>query len=51
MADQKLKVEMIHSIEQLQLSHQLIHALDDAQQAETVVTAVNCLKHFTEQWH
>lgn len=51
MADQKLKVEMIRSIEQLQLSTQLIHALDDAQLAENVTQAVTCLKHMREQWH
>lgn len=51
MADQKRKIEIIRSIEQLQLSHQLIHALEDAQQAETVAIAIKSLKHFTEQWY
>ena len=51
MKDQKQKVEMIRSIEQLQLSNQLVQALDDIHQAETVIRAVNCLKYMTEQWH
>ncbi|WP_167374972.1 hypothetical protein [Acinetobacter piscicola] len=51
MKDQKRKVEMIRSIEQLQLSNQLIQALDDAQLAENVVKAINCLKHMSNQWH
>ena len=51
MKDQKHKIEMIRSIEQLQLPTQLIQALDDAQQAENVVNAINHLKHMTYQWH
>ena len=49
--DQKHKIEMIRSIEQLQLPTQLIQALDDAQLAENVVNAINHLKHMTNQWH
>ena len=51
MKDQKYKVEVIRSIEQLQLPNHLIQALNDAQQAECVVNAVNCLKSMTNQWH
>ena len=51
MKDQKHKIEMIRSIEQLQLPTQLIQALDDAQLAENVVNAINHLKHMTHQWH
>lgn len=51
MKDQKYKVEVIRSIEQLQLPSHLIQALNDAQQAECVVNAVNCLKIMTNQWH
>lgn len=51
MKDQKHKIEMIRSIEQLQLPTQLIQALDDAQQAENVVNAINHLKYMTHQWH
>ncbi len=35
---------MIHSIEQLQLSNHLIHALDDAIQAENIVKALLSLE-------
>jgi len=51
MKDQKHKIEMIRSIEQLQLPTQLIQALDDAQLAENVVNAINHLKYMTNQWH
>ncbi|MEG0487107.1 MAG: hypothetical protein RR575_04135 [Acinetobacter sp.] len=51
MKDQKHKIEMIRSIEQLQLPDQLIQALDDAQLAENVVNAINYLKHISNQWH
>lgn len=51
MKDQKYKVEVIRSIEQLQLPNHLIQALNDAQQAEYVVNAVNSLKSMTNQWH
>ena len=51
MKDQKRKVEVIRSIEQLQLPNQLIQALDDAQLAENVVHAINYLKNMSHQWH
>lgn len=51
MKDQKYKVEVIRSIEQLQLPNHLIQALNDAQQAECVANAVNSLKSMTNQWH
>ena len=51
MTDQQHKVEMIRSIEQLQLPNHLIQALDDAQQADNIVQAINCLKHISHQWH
>ncbi|MCG2607984.1 MULTISPECIES: hypothetical protein [unclassified Acinetobacter] len=51
MADQKRKLETIRSIENLQLSNVLIRGLDDAQQAETIVEAINSLQELTEQWN
>lgn len=51
MIDQIRKTEMIRSIEDLQLSHHLIWALDDVQQAESIVEAVASLQGLTEQWN
>lgn len=51
MTDLKHKVEMIRSIENLQLSTDLIHALNDAQQAEYVVEAVNSLQNLVQHWN
>ncbi|WP_264821262.1 hypothetical protein [Acinetobacter shaoyimingii] len=42
---------MIRRIESLQLSPALISALDDAQQAEDIVTAVHTLLHYSQQWN
>ncbi len=50
MTDQKYKLEMIRSIENLQLSETWIHALDDAEQALDVIKAIDILKNFAEQW-
>lgn len=46
MTDQKLKVEMIRSIEELQLPNELIDALNDAKLAENVSTALTYLKKY-----
>ncbi|MDQ9023222.1 hypothetical protein RFI02_19160 [Acinetobacter sichuanensis] len=51
MTDQKLKVEMIRSIEELQLPNELIDALNDAKLTENVSTALTYLKNITQQWH
>lgn len=51
MTDLKRKVEMIRSIKKLQLSKDLITALDDAQQAEYVVEAINSLQKLEQQWN
>ncbi|MEJ2898331.1 hypothetical protein [Acinetobacter sp. NS-4] len=51
MADQKRKLETIRSIENLQLSNVLIRGLDDVQQAETIVEAINSLQELTKQWN
>lgn len=50
MTDQKYKLEMIRSIENLQLSETWIHALDDEEQALDVIKAIDILKNFSEQW-
>ncbi len=51
MTDLKYKVEIIRSIEQLQLPNHFIQALDDAYQAENIIKAINCLKDMNEQWY
>lgn len=51
MTDLKHKVEMIRSIENLQLSTDLITALDDVHQAKDVVEAVNSLQNLVEHWN
>lgn len=51
MTDLKRKTEVIRSIENLQLSQGLIHALDDIQQAECVAEAVYSLQALTEHWN
>ena len=51
MADQKRKVEMIRSIENLQLSTHLITGLDNAKQAESIATAIDYLQDFTQHWN
>ena len=51
MKDLKHRVEMIRSIEQLQLPNQFIEALDDAHQAKEMIKAINCLKQMNQQWY
>jgi hypothetical protein len=51
MTDLQHKVELIRSIHSLQLPETLLHALDDAQQAQRVIEAVACLQHWGEQWN
>lgn len=51
MADQKRKIEMIRSIENLQLPHHLISALDDRVQAEAVLEAISSLQVLNQQWN
>jgi len=51
MKDLKHKVEMIRSIEQLQLPNQFIETLDDAHQAKEMIKAINCLKQMNQQWY
>ncbi|ENU57558.1 MULTISPECIES: hypothetical protein [Acinetobacter] len=51
MKDLKHKVEMIRSIEQLQLPNQFIQALDDAHQAKEMIKAINYLKEMNQQWY
>lgn len=51
MSDQYRKLEMIRSIEHLQLSNTLISALDDAETAAFVENAVHELMRYAEQWN
>ncbi len=51
MADQKRKIEMIRSIENLQLPPHLISALDDRLQAEAVLEAISSLQVLNQQWN
>ena len=51
MTDQVRKTATIHSIENLQLSHRLISALDNAHDAEQVVEAVEALMAFSNEWY
>ena len=51
MRNLKHKLEMIQSIQDLQLPHSLIYALNDEQQAAQLITAIACLKNITPQWH
>ncbi|WP_171263518.1 hypothetical protein [Acinetobacter silvestris] len=51
MTDLKRKMETIQSIQDLQLSNSLIHALNDAKQAQHVVEAIDCFKNITRQWY
>ncbi|MGE8683893.1 MAG: hypothetical protein ACN6OV_05330 [Acinetobacter sp.] len=51
MADQVRKTETIRSIENLQLTENLIQALDDAVQAECVAQAICSLQQLNEQWY
>ena len=51
MADQTRKIETIRSIENLQLTENLISAMDDAEQAESVAQAIYSLQRLNEQWY
>ncbi|WP_353140998.1 hypothetical protein [Acinetobacter pragensis] len=51
MADLNRKRDTIRSIETLQLTENLIAALDNAAEAESVAKAVCALQHLTEQWN
>ena len=51
MRNLKHKLEMIQSIQDLQLPNSLIYALNDEQQAVQLITAITCLKNITQQWH
>ena len=51
MADQTRKIETIRSIETLQLTENLISAMDDAEQAESVAQAIYSLQCLNEQWY
>ena len=51
MADQKRKIETIRSIENLQLSSNLIFALDDQMQAEDILIAISSLQVLSLQWN
>ena len=51
MTDLKRKIEVIRSIEYLQLSDVLITALDDAQQAESVAEAILHLEDLSTYWN
>lgn len=51
MKDLKHKVEMIRSIEQLQLPNHFIQALDDTHQAKQIIKAIHYLKEMSQQWY
>ncbi len=51
MADQIRKTETIRSIERMQLTENLINAMDNAGQAEAVAQAVNSLQLLNDQWY
>jgi hypothetical protein len=51
MKDLKQKVEMIKSIQNLQLSDNLIQQLDDAHNAQYIVEAVHSLETLTKHWN
>ena len=51
MTDLKNKAKLIRSIQSLQLPETFIHALEDEQQAPSVIQAVDYLQHWTEQWN
>ncbi len=51
MTDQIRKTETIRRIQRLQLSDSLIQGLDDAIQAESIVTAVQSLQCLSEHWN
>ena len=51
MADQKRKIETIRSIQSLQLNENLIHALENAEEAESIVVAIHSLQRLTQHWN
>lgn len=51
MADQQLKMEKIRTIENLQLPVAWIDALNDAAQAEDILTMLRALECVHEQWN
>ena len=51
MTDQIRKTETIRRIQRLQLSDSLIQGLDDAIQAESIVTAIQSLQCLSEHWN
>ncbi|WP_171406771.1 hypothetical protein [Acinetobacter guerrae] len=50
MRDSIHKKQIIQSIHRLQLSETLVIALDDAQQAKEIITLLDSLQNFSEQW-
>lgn len=51
MADQKRKIETIRSIQSLQLTKNLIDALENAEEAESIAEAIHSLQGLTQQWN
>ena len=51
MTDQRQKLEMIRSIETLQLPTEFVAALDNAQAANGVIDAIESLYALAEQWN
>lgn len=51
MTDQLRKMATIHRIQQLKLSQNLISALDDINQAESVAEAIEQLLDLDHQWN
>ena len=51
MADLQRKHDTIRDIHHLQLPESLICALEDANQAESVVHSIYSLQHLTQQWN
>lgn len=51
MTDQLRKMANIHRIQQLKLSQNLISALDDINQAESVAEAIEQLLGLDHQWN
>ena len=51
MTDSLRKRDTIRAIKDLQLSDDLVIALNDAQRAEGIATAVGFLQALAKQWH
>lgn len=51
MTDVIRKKDAINTIQNLQLPHHLIGALDNAQEAESIVEALDVLKRFHAAWY